>query len=79
MPLYEYICEADGEVIELLRPASSADDPVQDPAGRGRTFIRVHSTFASRAGRSASSGASGDVSLGQSHACRCGKGSACGH
>lgn len=77
MPLYEYICQADGEVIELLRPAAQADDPVDDPKGRGRQFVRMHSTFASRTG--ASGTPARDVSLGQSHACRCGRGGGCGH
>ncbi|MFN9993370.1 MAG: FmdB family zinc ribbon protein [Phycisphaerales bacterium] len=46
MPLYEYICENDGTVIELMRPMSQADAPVADPDGKGRTFIRRQSTFA---------------------------------
>jgi putative FmdB family regulatory protein len=46
MPIYEYICEKDGAVVELLRPMSRADEPVEDPEGRGRTFKRKHSTFA---------------------------------
>ena len=33
----------DGERITLLRPMREADDPVEDPAGRGRTFQRVFS------------------------------------
>ena len=45
MPLYEYVCEEDGSVVELMRPMARADDPVEDPEGRGRTFIRTHSTF----------------------------------
>jgi hypothetical protein len=45
MPLYEYTCEADGETITLLRPKRDADKPVDDPAGRGRVFVRRHSTF----------------------------------
>jgi putative FmdB family regulatory protein len=45
MPLYEYVCEADGDVIELIRPMGEADEPVADPAGRGRTFTRKQSTF----------------------------------
>ena len=40
MPLYEYVCEQDGEVIELIRPMDRADEPVEDPAGRGRAFRR---------------------------------------
>ncbi|MCL4210455.1 MAG: zinc ribbon domain-containing protein [Phycisphaeraceae bacterium] len=46
MPQYEYICEEDGEVITLLRPMREADAPVPDPTGKGRRFIRRHSTFA---------------------------------
>ena len=46
MPLYEYKCLEDGETIELLRPMRDADAPVEDPKGKGRTFARVHSTFA---------------------------------
>jgi predicted nucleic acid-binding Zn ribbon protein len=45
MPQYEYICEDDGEIITLLRPMRDADKPVEDPAGQGRTFKRMHSTF----------------------------------
>lgn len=48
MPLYEYICEADGQVIELIRPMADADKPVKDPAGKGRTFTRKLSTFAAK-------------------------------
>lgn len=46
MPIYEYVCEKDGSVIELLRPMSQADEPVEDPLGKGRMFKRKHSTFA---------------------------------
>lgn len=45
MPQYEYECAEDGEVITLLRSMSAADDPVEDPAGRGRIFRRRHSVF----------------------------------
>lgn len=45
MPQYEYVCEADGEVIVLLRPMRDADAPVVDPAGKGRRFVRKHSVF----------------------------------
>lgn len=45
MPIYEYVCEQDGSVIELLRPMADADKPVEDPDGRGRTFRRRQSTF----------------------------------
>jgi hypothetical protein len=56
MPLYEYICEEDGTVIELLRPSAEADRPVEDPEGKGRTFRRKHSTFATAAASTSSSG-----------------------
>ncbi len=55
MPLYEYVCEADGTVLELMRPMSQADAPVDDPAGKGRTFVRKMSTFAAK-GAAASGG-----------------------
>jgi hypothetical protein len=45
MPLYEYMCESDGEIITLLRPMRDADQPVVDPRGLGRQFTRQHSTF----------------------------------
>jgi putative FmdB family regulatory protein len=51
MPLYEYRCEEDGETITLLRQRADADRPVEDPKGRGRTFERVHSTFAVGSGK----------------------------
>lgn len=74
MPIYEYVCEKDGAVIELLRPMSDADKPVADPEGKGRTFTRKHSTFATggqETGRS--------VSLNQG-SCGCGKRhGGCGH
>lgn len=46
MPIYEYICEQDGERIELLRSMADADAPVVDPKGKGRTFKRAQSAFA---------------------------------
>ena len=46
MPIYEYECEQDGSKVELLRPMADADKPVEDPLGKGRTFKRTHSTFA---------------------------------
>ncbi len=46
MPIYEYIAKEDGAVIELIRPISQADAPVQDPEAKGRTFTRKLSTFA---------------------------------
>ena len=45
MPLYEYKSLEDGETIELLRPMREADAPVTDPEGKGRKFVRTHSTF----------------------------------
>ena len=45
MPLYEYQSPDDDEIVTLLRPMAEADDPVEDPAGRGRTFRRRHSVF----------------------------------
>ena len=45
MPIYEYACEQDGTVIELIRPMAQADAPVEDPEGKARTFTRKHSTF----------------------------------
>lgn len=68
MPIYEYVCEQDGAVIELLRPMTQADEPVTDPEGKGRTFKRKHSTFAT-------SGAAAGVDLmkRQGGTCGCGK------
>ena len=45
MPLYEYRCEEDGSLVTLLRSMAEADEPVEDPEGLDRTFLRVHSTF----------------------------------
>jgi len=67
MPLYEYICEQDGTVVELLRPMNRADEPVEDPEGKGRTFVRKQSTFAA-----ASAGGSTATSWGGG-CCPCGK------
>ena len=50
MPMYEYQSLEDGQTILLLRPMSDADKPVDDPDGRGRTFIRQPSTFAVSSG-----------------------------
>lgn len=65
MPLYEYVCEEDGTVVEVMRPMSEADQPLPDPENRGRTFVRKHSTFL--AGK-----ASREVPIGQSCG-RCGR------
>jgi len=74
MPLYEYVCEADGTVLELMRPMSEADKPVADPAGKGRVFMRKFSTFAAKGaeGRSVSLG------MGGGGGCACGKPHGCG-
>ena len=66
MPMYEYECKDTGEVITLLRPMSDADQPVEDPKGQGRDFIRRHSVFGV--------GSATDNSAGQSPGCcPCGK------
>jgi len=74
MPLYEYQCQADGTVIELMRPMADADKPVADPAGKGRVFTRKFSTFAAKGaeGRSVSLG------MGGGGGCACGKPHGCG-
>jgi len=69
MPIYEYLCETDGTRIELLRPMSQADAPVEDPEGKGRVFKRVQSTFAAT-GTAAGSGGK-HVHVGG--CCPCGK------
>ena len=69
MPLYEYRCVEDGELISLLRPMRDADKPVDDPKGRGRVFERVHSTFAVK-------GAAVNVAAAHKHT---GPGCACGN
>ncbi len=69
MPIYEYVCEKDGAIIELLRPMAQADEPVTDPDGKGRTFKRKHSTFAT-----GGNGAGGvDLMKRQGGTCGCGK------
>ena len=50
MPLYEYVCEKDGTVIELIRPMAKADEPVEDPDGKGRVFKRMLSVFQAKGG-----------------------------
>lgn len=76
MPLYEYVCEEDGSVLELIRPMSQADAPVDDPEGRGRVFRRRHSTFQARGG---SGRAAADQPLPQPTCGRCGQvGGPCG-
>jgi putative FmdB family regulatory protein len=67
MPIYEYVCEQDGTRIELLRPMSEADAPVDDPQNKGRLFTRA--VTAPNAKTSGGGGAG--VSLGA--CCPCGK------
>ncbi len=67
MPIYEYACEQDGTVIELLRPMADADRPVEDPEGKGRVFKRKHSTFATGGPGST------DLMSRQGGCCPCGK------
>lgn len=69
MPMYEYECEQDGEIITLLRPMRDADAPVDDPRGRGRTFRRRQSTFATSGGAEASGGSGLPIG----GCCPCGK------
>lgn len=71
MPLYEYQCEADGTVLELIRPMSQADAPVEDPEDKGRVFKRKHSTF-SAGGASAGGPAAGSLPM-AGGCCPCGK------
>jgi hypothetical protein len=66
MPQYEYMCEADGEVITLLRAMRDADAPVADPLGKGRVFVRRHSTFGVAGGAKT-------VSLPTGGGCACGR------
>ena len=54
MPLYEYVCEADGSVLELIRPMSEADKPVPDPEGKGRCFVRKQISHLCRQGEGGS-------------------------
>jgi putative FmdB family regulatory protein len=71
MPIYEYTCEQDGTVIELIRPMADADKPVPDPESKGRSFTRKHSTFATG---SAAAGSGGSTSLlSGGGCCPCGK------
>jgi len=70
MPQYEYICEEDGEVITLLRPMRDADKPVDDPAKKGRSFKRAHSTF--MVSESASSKSSAAPAMPPGGGCACG-------
>ncbi|MGE3107293.1 MAG: FmdB family zinc ribbon protein [Phycisphaerales bacterium] len=74
MPIYEYVCEADGTVIELMRSMKDADRPAEDPEGRGRRFVRKLSSFAAKSGGSPASRASAAGSL-PTACCPCGKSS----
>ena len=74
MPLYEYQCEEDGDLITLLRTMAQADDRVEDPQDRGREFYRVHSTFQV----DASSPVAQAPQMPPSGGCCCGPGG-CGH
>ena len=60
MPIYEYVCEEDGQVLELMRPMDRADDAVEDPSGKGRVFKRRFSTFSAGPGASRDGGGGGD-------------------
>jgi putative FmdB family regulatory protein len=78
MPLYEYVCEQDGTVLELMSPMSQADAPVEDPDHKGRTFKRQHSTFATGGGPAGgrsidAKGAGGSLPM-AGGCCPCGKG-----
>jgi len=70
MPIYEYLSEKDGAVIELVRPMADADKPFDDPENKGRVFKRKLSTFAAKGG-SVSAGAS--PGSGGGGCCPCGK------
>lgn len=72
MPLYEYVAEQDGTVIELLRPASQADAPVDDPDGKRRTFVRKLSAFA-MSGAVSGTRPGGPASTPAGGCCPCGK------
>jgi predicted nucleic acid-binding Zn ribbon protein len=69
MPIYEYVA-TDGTKIELIRSMKDADAPVQDPEGKGRTFKRICSTFASSGEGSSKQATGGHVHSG---GCGCGK------
>lgn len=70
MPIYEYVCEADGTVLEALRSMADADKPLADPEGKGRRFVRKMSTFAAQGSPGAGRGSGGSPSGG---CCPCGK------
>jgi putative FmdB family regulatory protein len=73
MPQYEYICEEDGETLTLLRSMKDADNPVEDPAGKGRRFVRRLSSFTVAGSKGSAplpmrgSGAGGGCACGNPH------------
>lgn len=71
MPIYEYIAKEDGAVIELIRPITQADAPVDDPEGKGRTFSRKLSTFATSGGAAPAKSTGRSLPVGGG--CACGK------
>ncbi|MCE2881496.1 MAG: hypothetical protein LW636_03920 [Planctomycetaceae bacterium] len=73
MPIYEYESVEAGEVVELLRSMKDADAPVEDPAGKGRTFRRRMSVFGAVGGASADGGAPSSGGHVHSSSCGCGK------
>ncbi len=74
MPIYEYICEQDDTRIELLRPMSEADAPVEDPQSKGRTFKRAMSAPNAKTAGGAGKGVSlGGGAGGSGGCCPCGK------
>ena len=76
MPIYEYRCEQDDTVVELIRPMAQADAPVTDPDGKGRTFTRVLSVFQSGNGSTSPTRERGPSSGGghvHSGSCGCGR------
>jgi predicted nucleic acid-binding Zn ribbon protein len=71
MPLYEYVCEQDGTVIELLRPMAQADAPVPDPDNKGRVFKRAQSAFAPGGAKAGTGGKGSSLPIGGG--CSCGR------
>lgn len=81
MPIYEYVCDVDGDRVELMRPMADADKPVDDPAGKGRVFKRTLSVFAAQGGGGGTPGAGkgGGSTHVHTGGCGCGKpGGGCG-
>jgi predicted nucleic acid-binding Zn ribbon protein len=72
MPIYEYESVQDGEVIELLRLMKDADLPVEDPAGKGRSFRRRVSVFGVSGGAAVTTAPSSGGHI-HSGGCGCGK------